>query len=260
MIQRLIGIAVLAFLAAVAPAVRAAPGGSRNAQVEGLMQRILDPATGPQDMRLHLSPPAAPELSPLAEAARLQIRSALIRAVDLKTARADAAPDQRDGLRSQIVDNSETAYGLTAKYRRILNAWEDRGGDPEAILPHRRYLASLARDLVRTTEFRALASLFADWLRSPSGGLRALFDLAAVLAWIFGLLAVSAFARTVTRRRIGRGRNISVLLCNFMAQAACWLTLGAELVTMLSFFGTGPVRSWRCSAGSASSWASRCRT
>jgi small conductance mechanosensitive channel len=228
---------LFAVLTATSILIGSEASGQQDEGIGGIFDRILDAEIEPQDMRLYLSPLTASDLKKLAGATQNKVQSALVKAVELNIVLSEAAPERRETIRQEIVENSEAVYDLAAKYRRILNAWDDRGGDKEAILPHRRYLWSLANDLIRTTEFQALWALFGDWLISPSGGIRAIFQLAIVVVWVGGLLAGSALVKGLAGRLIDRSTNASVLLRNFLTRSAYWLTLAIGLVTMLSFFG-----------------------
>lgn len=205
--------------------------------IANLFERILDTDREPQDIRIFLALLRAPDLKKLSHRTEQEIQKVFLHGIDLNMALQEADSDQQKSIRQQLVANSEITFELLAKYRRILNAWSDRGGDPNEIHPHRRYLWNLASDLTRTTELRTLVLFFKDWLFSPSGGVRVAFDILVFIASIIGLFAVSAAARRYAARKIDRSGNASALLKSFIAQLAFWMTLVIGLLVMLSVSG-----------------------
>jgi small conductance mechanosensitive channel len=206
-------------------------------ELSALFDRTLDAATEPADIRRYLSPLTASDLEKLALETQRAIKNAMLLSVQLNAGLPDASAEERDAIRSQIIDNSEATYDLASKYRRILNAWDYRGGAADKITPHRRYLFSVASDLIRTTELRALIALASDWLVSPSGGIRALFNLGVFAGCIFGIFAVSSVFSKVAERRLSRSADLSSLLRNFLKRLVYWVAFIVGLFIVLSNYG-----------------------
>jgi small conductance mechanosensitive channel len=202
-----------------------------------LFERILDEETDPHEIRPLLAPLTAENLENLANQTEDKIQSVFLNGIELSITLNEADPEKQKLIRQQIIVNSEIAWELAAKYRRILNAWTDHGGDPKVIYPHRQFFRSLAIDLVTTTERQALAVFIRDWLISPSGGLRVAFETAVLVVVITGILFVSAAAKSYVRRRLSRTTNTSALSRNFFASSAYWLTLVISILVVLSLVG-----------------------
>jgi len=202
-----------------------------------LFERILDEEIDPHEIRSLLAPLTAENLEKLAKQTEDKIQSVFLSGIELSIALKDADPEKQNLIRQQIIVNSEIAWELAAKYRRVLNAWTDHGGDPKVINPHRQYFRSLTIDLITTTERRALAVFLRDWLISPSGGLRVALDIAIFVAMISGILFVSSAARSYARRRLSRTTNTSALSRNFFASSAYWMTLVISFLVVLSLLG-----------------------
>ncbi len=240
---RKLSLACARFLFAAAILLAFCLSGNSPAQAQtsedmtSLFERVLDPDREPQDIRIFLALLRAPDLKKLALKTEQEIQKVFLHGIDLTMALQEADSDQQKAIRQQLVTNSEITFELLAKYRRILNAWSDRGGDPSEIHPHRRYLWYMTSDLTRTTELRTLVLFFKDWLFSPSGGVRVGFDILVFAASIIGLFAVSAAVRRYAARRIDRSDNASELLKSFIAQLAFWMTLVIGLLVMLSVSG-----------------------
>lgn len=205
--------------------------------IASLFARILDPDLEPQDVRIFLALLRAPDLKKLALRTEQEIQRVFLNGINLKLALQEADSDRQKAIRQRLIANSEITYELLAKYRRILNTWSDRGGDPNEIHPHRRYLWYLTSDLVRTTEWQTLVLFFKDWLLSRSGGVRVALDILVFATSIAGLFVVSAGIRRYVARRIDRSDNVSELLKSFLTQLSYWVTLAIGLLVMLSLFG-----------------------
>ena len=209
----------------------------QSLSVADLIEQILSPEVEAKDLALYLSPLTARDIENLAVQTEKELQRLLLRTVELKTELADANPSRLETTRQQITDTTDEAYNLVRKYRKILNTWSNRGGKPESVLTHRRFLWAITSDLIRVTEFRVLATLLRDWMFSASGGIRALMKISLVAVSIAAILSAAALIRRLTSRRLERSAATSILLRSFLSGFAYWLALLVGLVVMLSFSG-----------------------
>ena len=214
---------------------------SREIQTDDAVQDLLATVANDnfdrEDLRLYLAPLTQKDLKTLAEAIRRSIQRQLVEAMELNVALEAATGAEADALRERIKANSVDLRSAGSKYRKVVSAWAERGGDPDAIAEHRRYLWALTTDFLRATDGRAVLGLVRDWVFSASGGGRAMLNLVGFALWVTGLLALAAVVRRRVSRNIERRESVSTLTKGFIASGTYWLTLICGALMVLSHYG-----------------------
>ena len=119
----------------------------------------------------------------------------------------------------------------------VLDAWERKGGAPESVAEHRRYLSALKVEAVRSIDPRALLRLAVDWIFSVTGGLALIGKIAGGLVAIYALQIVARIARRFAARSLDKVPDISQLLKRYVLIFAYWLTFFIGIMLVLTFVG-----------------------
>ncbi|XDA97303.1 mechanosensitive ion channel family protein [Sulfitobacter sp. LCG007] len=189
---------------------------------------ITDPRISPQELELRLIPLTNPELE--AAAAAWQD---LAKAKSQEIVEAQVAGTSGDELaaltaeRRRIFDN----------YTQVLNAWDKKAGDAEAIAQYRAYRTAVVTEGTRTADVKTLTAEATRWLTSPAGGIDLLKKLAIILASLLALLFLARLVRRGASRGISRVPNLSKLLQAFLVAAIYWVVLAIGLMVVLSMLG-----------------------
>jgi small conductance mechanosensitive channel len=229
---------VTVFAVALALSLTSIPSVAQsNDPVGPLIDTLSQGDFEPEDTRLYTAPLTEPDLKRLADLMQLRIQSKLIEVIDLTVASRNTPTAEKESPRAQIIEHSFEIQALASKYRRVLTAWADKGGEPDEIVQHRRYLWSLTVDFVRTTDAKSLLRLLSDWVFSESGGLRALLDALRIAGLVVAVVCASVLMRRMVERQLDRKAKVSRLLRSFMTKSVYWATLLTGLLIVLSSIG-----------------------
>jgi small conductance mechanosensitive channel len=190
-----------------------------------------------------LTPLTREELASEAEAARRLAREKVEELVEAEIAAQAAAGDEAAVLQAQVTRLFTERGELFSRLGTVLNAWEGKGGDADAIAEYRQYMSAVTTEGIKTTDASTMLSVARNWLTSPEGGIALAFRGAGLVVAFFLLLVVAKFISSLAARGLTRVSGLSTLLKNFLMKAAFVGTLVLGLLVVLSMMGVdmGPV-------------------
>ena len=190
-----------------------------------------------------LTPLTREELASEAEAARRLAREKVEELVEAEIAAQAAAGDEAAVLQAQVTRLFTERGELFGRLGTVLNAWEGKGGDADAIAEYRQYMSAVTTEGIKTTDASTMLSVARNWLTSPDGGIALAFRGAGLVVAFFLLLVVAKFISSLAARGLTRVSGLSTLLKNFLMKAAFVGTLVLGLLVVLSMMGVdmGPV-------------------
>lgn len=190
-----------------------------------------------------LTPLTREELASEAEAARRLAREKVEELVEAEIAAQAAAGDEAAVLQAQVTRLFTERGELFGRLGTVLNAWEGKGGDADAIAEYRQYMSAVTTEGIKTTDASTMLSVARNWLTSPEGGIALAFRGAGLVVAFFLLLVVAKFISSLAARGLTRVSGLSTLLKNFLMKAAFVGTLVLGLLVVLSMMGVdmGPV-------------------
>lgn len=199
---------------------------------------LTDPAVDSEEFSLRLIPLTAEELGELAGHWLGVAREATIAVVEQQIAvnRAEEG-EAADAARERLADLTEARRVRFDRLVRVLDAWELKGGDPDAIASMRTYRNSVLVEEARRTDWRTLVSQATAWATSREGGIALAMQAGIVLAAFLGLLVVAGIVKRIVRRWIGHVPNLSKLLQAFVVTMVYWLVLAFGLMVVLAALG-----------------------
>jgi len=190
-----------------------------------------------------LTPLTREELASEAEAVRRLAREKVEELVEAEIAAQAAAGDEAAALQAQVTRLFTERGELFSRLGTVLNAWEGKGGDADAIAEYRQYMSAVTTEGIKTTDASTMLSVARNWLTSPEGGIALAFRGAGLVVAFFLLLVVAKFISSLAARGLTRVSGLSTLLKNFLMKAAFVGTLVLGLLVVLSMMGVdmGPV-------------------
>lgn len=249
-----------------------------------VLELIDDPAAIPLDqLKLIVRPLTQSTLKTLADAYRdlLQETVAQLSVVEVRElvakssppadagpadgqSAADAEPaDAAEAAGAAVADDGEGAAsttGLTAvelrnrrvaivdRFRVVLTAFEERGGDPG---PYKQYIAAVSAITIDVTDATGAWQRFVEWLQQPEGGVRwgrnlLGFVLTLLVAWIIARVVSSALTHALKR-----SSKLSSLMRDFISGIAGRVVLFIGLVVAISWLEVevGPILALIGAAG-----------
>jgi small conductance mechanosensitive channel len=189
---------------------------------------VVDPATPPEELVLRLTPLTRDELARAAEAWLGLVKEKTEEVVDAQLGDADAA--RVDALTQERRD-------LFASYAEVVNAWERKAGDPDAIAAYRAYRTAIVVDETRTADAATLVRQAINWTLSEDGGIALAIDAAVIVVSLLALLIVARFVRRIARKGLDRVPTLSKLLRAFFVGVVYWIVLSIGLLVVLSALG-----------------------
>jgi small conductance mechanosensitive channel len=196
----------------------------------GALEILLDPLTQSEiqleiDAWHGLLRAAVADLAE-AELDLFELNAAEAEAADAEAEAADA-PAEEDGaaeaepeitpehqaLIDRIAELRDERTAIADRLRVVLDAFEAKGGDPEANLEIRDYIAAVGGVRVDTQNWRTAILTLHEWAVAEDGGLRLARNLGTVLTaalvgfvigWIVGLAVTLALRRTELSSRLMR--------------------------------------------------------
>jgi small conductance mechanosensitive channel len=217
-----------------------------------LPPEILDPATDARTISVFLIPLTGADLAKVAEVWRGFLRENTLALIRTQLVLDSERVEDRAETRQHFMRLADEHTDLMRRYMDIVDAWEEKGGDPEAIANHRTYRRALAVEGIERVEPGLVVSVIWAWLISPEGGIAIATRVAIIVAAIFGLAIFARFVRMFVRGRIHRVPRISNLLRAFLVASVYWVvlvvgltlmigTLGFNLTPLLALFGGASV-------------------
>lgn len=199
---------------------------------------LADPAIDPARLTLRLIPLTAEELEALAAEWLAIVRDSTAQVVEQQIRINETEADMvEQAARDRLTELTTERRTLFDNYARVLDAWEIKGGDTEAIAGYRTYRSAIIVEETRNTDWRTLLAQAMAWTTDRDGGGRVAINAGIVLATFLGLLVVARVVRRLVRYWTARIPNFSVLLARFVALVAYWLTLAFGLMVVLAALG-----------------------
>ncbi len=226
---------------AVSPGEPEAPAATEAAPEEpeapDLGAIVTNPATELDELTLRLIPLTRDELAALADEWLGIVKAKTEAVVDaqVRIAKDDGAAS--DAAREELTRLTEERRTLFEKYSTVLDSWEKKGGDADAIATYRAYRSSIVVEEKRAADWKTLTAQTLNWMTSRDGGVRIAINTGVILAAALGLLLVARIVRRVSRRAIERVPNLSKLLQAFILTIIYWLTIAFGLMIVLSALG-----------------------
>ena len=130
----------------------------------------------------------------------------------------------------------------------VLNEWEKKGGDLEAIAEYRNYRRAVLQTTTQALELKSLAKLAGNWLKSPDGGMKLAQLILIFLSAVASLFVVATLAARAATWRVKHSQSSSLLFARFVAFVTFWVVmilgfavivafLGLEMTPILALFG-----------------------
>ncbi|MFO7857216.1 MAG: mechanosensitive ion channel family protein [Paracoccaceae bacterium] len=202
-----------------------------------LPSAVVAPGTPTDELVVRLTPLTRDELAAAAEewlglvkAKTQEIVEAQLEARSAEGPAATTAAERADAL-------AQERRGLFDSYAAILEAWEKKTGDADAIAAYRAYRNAILVDETRTADAATLARRALVWATSPDGGVGLAIDVAIVVGAILGLVIVARLVRRIARRGLERVSTLSRLLKAFFVGVVYWIVLSFGLLVVLSALG-----------------------
>ncbi len=198
---------------------------------------IDDPSLDSDELALRLLPLSQEEMAAAASVWFDLLKNKTSEIADAKIAVREAEADAAAKLQEQILGLGDERQLLAEKYTLVVDAWEAKGGDPDAITVYRKYMRAIAVGELKATDPATLVSHFLDWLGSRDGGIAILVKLAITAGSFMGLLVVAGIVRRVVRRWLEKVPTMSSLLQSFLVMVVYWLALVAGILMVLALLG-----------------------
>jgi small conductance mechanosensitive channel len=195
------------------------------------------PDTPEDQLALRLSPLTRDDLAQEAQAWLAILKSKTGEVVDKRIALKDAKGAEAERLTAALGPLTTQRREISAKLGDVLDAWEAKGGDPKAIQPYRQYIQAVYAEQIKATGITALWTQLMNWLVSADGGLALLVKIMVVVLAFVVLWVVAMIVSRLARKALSRVPNVSMLLTNFLASVAFWVTIGAGLLVVLAALG-----------------------
>jgi small conductance mechanosensitive channel len=190
-----------------------------------------------------LTPLTRDELAAEAADVRGLARDKVEELVEAEIALQSAAEDETAALKEDVNRLFAERGELFGRLGSVLDAWEGKGGDTDAIAEYRQYMSAVTTEGIKTTEASTMLSIARGWITSPEGGVALALRGAGLVVAFFLLLVVAKFVSSLAARGLTRVSSLSTLLKNFLTKTAFVGTLVLGLLVVLSMLGVnmGPV-------------------
>ena len=192
-----------------------------------------------EEVSLRLLPMTTEDLAKEADGWISEIKARTSEIVDLKIAIAEAAGDTArvEAMQSKVVALTESRRAVFKNFELVLGSWESKGGDPEAIAGHRKFVTALRADELKATDRGTLLTAGKEWLFAKDGGIRVAWQ---AMIFAVSLLLIWTLAKLISRlvhRAVMRYDKFSTLLDRFLVRAVFWVTMVVGILTVLSWLG-----------------------
>ena len=202
-----------------------------------LVALASDPTLTIDDLALRLAPLTRDEIGEVAETWRKLVQLKTAETVEAQIVVNSANEAGSDAAREALFKLTEERNDLLERFGTVIDAWEQKGGDEDAIKEFRTYGTALRAGQIKLADAETIFKALLTWLVSADGGLQLAKDIGIVIASIWGLMVVARLIRGFTSRRIDRVPNLSKLLQNFVVAIIYWLVMSFGLLVVLSLLG-----------------------
>jgi small conductance mechanosensitive channel len=197
----------------------------------------LTPDLTKEQIELLAAPLTVDQLAEQAAAWQSLLQEGMSEIASLKVAALEVEGSEADDLRHHIIELSDRRNEAVEKFLLLVDAFENKGGDPEVVAGYRKYVkAALAAEWA-ATDISTLVSATWDWLKDWDGGLGILLRISMILGSLFLLVLVARALRGLVNRALKRAKNLSHLLREFLLKAVFWLTFAVGFMIVLGMFG-----------------------
>lgn len=199
--------------------------------------RVLDPLIEKELLELLLLPLTEEQLASASAAWQRIVQQQTQEVVDATVRISETEGETADLFRDRVTELAEARRHMFDNYIVVLNSWQKKGGDEDAIAKYRAYRSSIIIDELRKADAETLGQRILKWLTARDGGIEIGIDIVVVLASLLGLLFLARIVRAITRRWMGRITGLSSLLAGFLSGTLYWLTIVIGLSLVLSVLG-----------------------
>ncbi|MEP2984100.1 MAG: mechanosensitive ion channel family protein [Sulfitobacter sp.] len=156
-------------------------------------------------------------------------------------------PEQED-LIGQISALRERRTGISDRFRKVIEAFEAKGGDPDQTTEYRAYISQVGGVNVDTSDLGTAWVTLKSWVTAEDGGLRVLRRtgivlsatlVGAVIGWVASLAANVALQRTRLSSRLMRNflRRWIARLCGLVGLLVGLSWIGTTMTPILAGLG-----------------------
>jgi len=222
---------------AVLTALSASSVLSQEAAQQELPVEILSSSIKSDELDLRLLPLTKSELEKAADIWLQNAKKEATILVDVMVRLKDAEDEDADKLRELATTITGRRNDVLGKLSLVANAWEAKGGKPEAIADIRAYRNSMLVDEVRQSDWKTLTKRVLEWAKAPDGGLQLLTRFAIFVCALLILIIIARTARRLTRGAIVRVPNLSQLLQSFIVVVVYWASIAIGFMILLTAMG-----------------------
>ncbi len=198
---------------------------------------LVDPAISPEILTLRLIPLTRDDLAALAEEWLGIVKAKTEDVVDQQVLIASSEGTVEDNARERLTELTDERQALFEKYGIVIDSWEKKDGDADAIAGYRAYRNSVVVEETRSSDWKTLADRALKWAASPDGGIQLAIRIAVLVGALFVLFIVARILRGLARTWIGRIPNLSKLLQAFLLMVIYWVVIAFGLMIVLSMLG-----------------------
>jgi small conductance mechanosensitive channel len=139
-----------------------------------------------------------------------------------------------------VADLEATRSDLTARLLVVVKALEGKGGDEAEIKGYRTYVDSLQTGGLSAADAKdpsKLVNKLITWAKNPEGGLALAKNIVFFILVLIAFKILAAILGGITRKAVGRMKNISQLLRDFFVNTVKKLTFFIGLMVALGVLG-----------------------
>ena len=196
-----------------------------------------DPAISDKNLPLILLPLTRDDIAGEVDAWAKILKDKQKQKIKTKIAFGEAGKEATEAQKKAYEESADKAANASKKFRIVMSAWENKGGDAEAIATYRQYLTTIQLESIKTVETEAVLFVVKKWIFSPEGGGKFAVRLAIFVVTLFGLLLISKFVSSIVRRATLKVTGMSQLLRDFLVKSSKIVTLILGILIVLSAFG-----------------------
>lgn len=166
------------------------------------------------------------------EAAEAQIKAAKAAAdEEIQAQKATAAEAIAAMIKQKAALESERV-GLVDRANAVMNAWEKKGGDPST---ERLYLVAVSGLTVDVKDVSSAWLTITEWVKSPEGGIRWVFNLVKFLAILLAFWILARVIGKLVDRGLSMGsQSLSMLMRQFLSKAIRRVIIAIGVIVALA--------------------------
>ncbi len=153
------------------------------------------------------------------EADELQDQDKLQQTTDAAAQLADSKAEIRQTLLEHINQLHAERTALIDRTNLVIDAFDDKGGDKEAIAEYRQYIKAVSGLKVDVADVDATSTAIKGWLFSKEGGLRWGKNIAIFIVTVLAFYFLSMLVGRTAERALKASKHTSALLSDFLAKA-----------------------------------------